>query len=103
MHGCGQVVSFGLVLMEHMTVICALVEPGLQEFWCYIHGKLRIYMYLYLVSSTLQLVQSFPLAGFWCWASIGEFEGPVGSSYVNRLSPDYFLPIINQILLLVII
>ena len=43
-----------------------------------------------------QLVQSFPLVGFWCWLSFGEFEGPVGSSYVNWLSLDYFLPIINQ-------
>ena len=53
-------------------------------------------MYSYLVSSMLQLVQSFPLMGFWCWPSFGEFEGPVGSSYGNWLSPDYFLPIINQ-------
>ena len=53
-------------------------------------------MYSYLVSSTSQLMQSFPLAGFWCWLSFGEFEGPVGSINVNRHLPDYLLFIINQ-------
>ena len=63
---------------------------------CYIHGKLHIYMYLYLVSSMLQLVQSFPLMGFWCWPSFGEWNGPVGSIDVNQHLPGYLFWSINK-------
>ena len=54
------------------------------------------YMYPQVVSSYAAHAKLSSLGRFWCWPSFGEFEGPVGSSYVNRLLPDYFLPIINQ-------
>ena len=94
-------VGFGLVIELGLGGLLELLCVPFRAYCefgggCYIHGKLCIYMYSYLVSSMSQLVQSFPLAGFWCWLSFGEFEGPVGSINVNRHSPDYLLSIVNQ-------